>query len=205
MDWDRSQLHRNKGHLHGLESHRRDHSGSVAEYKVVFTDSVHVLMSTAAQQSVPIAVATDQRSFQSCSSGVLTASRDMLYQLFGVGALAHRGLPPVRRFEREVPLAFPAPHHSAREGCPGHCGTLFYGTDFEQINDLSRVFARCSVPSIKAPQGSILGSGFWYVQTLCVFWEWPNLHFNASGGENGHSLMRACVGKPEASVSCHVV
>ena len=60
----------------------------------------------------------------------------MLYQLFGVGALAHRGLPPVRGFVREVPLAFPAPHHSAREGCPGHCGTLFYGTDFEQINDL---------------------------------------------------------------------
>ena len=68
--------------------------GSVADYKVVFTDSAHVLMSTVAQQSVPIAVATDQRSFQSYSSGVLTASRDMLYQLFGVGALAHRGLPP---------------------------------------------------------------------------------------------------------------
>ena len=57
----------------------------------------------------------------------------MLYQLFGVGAPAHRWLPPVRGFVREVPLAFPAPHHSAREGCPGHCGTLFYGTDFEQI------------------------------------------------------------------------
>ena len=68
--------------------------GSVAEYKVVFTDSAHVLMSTVAQHSVPITVATDQRSFQSHSSGVLTASRDMLYQLFGVGALAHRGLPP---------------------------------------------------------------------------------------------------------------
>ena len=51
----------------------------------------------------------------------------MLHQLFGVGALAHRGLPPVRGFVREVPQAFPAPHHSAREGCPGHCGTLFYG------------------------------------------------------------------------------
>ena len=37
---------------------------------------------------------------------------------------------------REVPLAFPAPHHSAREGCPGHCGTLFYGTDFEHIDVL---------------------------------------------------------------------
>ena len=32
------------------------------------------------------------------------------YQLFGVGALAHRGLPRVRGFVREVPLAFPAPH-----------------------------------------------------------------------------------------------
>ena len=47
-----------------------------------------------------------------------------LYQLFGVGALAHRGLPHVRGFVRDVPLAFPAPHHSAREGCPGHCDTL---------------------------------------------------------------------------------
>ena len=31
-------------------------------------------------------------------------------QLFGVAALAHRGLPPCRGFVREVPLAFPAPH-----------------------------------------------------------------------------------------------
>ena len=45
-------------------------------------------------------------------------------QLFGVGALAHRGLPTVRVFVREVPLAFSAPHYSAREGCPGHCDTL---------------------------------------------------------------------------------
>ena len=45
-------------------------------------------------------------------------------QLFGVGALAHRGLPPVRGFVREVPLAFPALHLSAREGCPCHCDTL---------------------------------------------------------------------------------
>ena len=75
--------------------------GSVAEYKVVFTDSAHVLMSTVAQQSVPIAVATDHRSY---SSGVLTASRDMLYQLFGVGALAHRGLLPLfGGFVRDVP------------------------------------------------------------------------------------------------------
>ena len=48
----------------------------------------------------------------------------MLYQLFGVGALAHRGLLSVWGFVQEVPLAFPAPHHSAREGSPGHCGTL---------------------------------------------------------------------------------
>ena len=32
------------------------------------------------------------------------------------------GSPPVRGFVRDVPLAFPALHHSAREGCPGHCG-----------------------------------------------------------------------------------
>ena len=58
----------------------------------------------------------------------------MLYQLFGVGALAHRGLlSSFGVFVRVVPLAFPALHHSAREGCPGHCDTLFYGTDFEQI------------------------------------------------------------------------
>ena len=48
----------------------------------------------------------------------------MLYQLFGVGALAHRGLLPRSGFVREVPLAFPAPHYSAREGCLGHCDTL---------------------------------------------------------------------------------
>ena len=48
----------------------------------------------------------------------------MIYQLFGVGALAHRGLPPVRGLVWKVSLAFPAPHPSAREGCPGHCGTL---------------------------------------------------------------------------------
>ena len=47
-----------------------------------------------------------------------------LYQLFGAGALAHRGLPSVRGFVLDLPLAFPAPHHSAREGCPGHCDTL---------------------------------------------------------------------------------
>ena len=45
-------------------------------------------------------------------------------QLFGVGALAHHGLLPVRGFVREVPLAFTALHLSAREGCAGHCGTL---------------------------------------------------------------------------------
>ena len=48
-------------------------------------------------------------------------------QLFGVGALVHRGLHPVRGLVREVPLAFPALHHSAREGCPGHCDTPFTG------------------------------------------------------------------------------
>ena len=47
-----------------------------------------------------------------------------LYKLFGVGALAHRGLPPGGGFVRDVPLAFPAPHTSAREGCPGHFDTL---------------------------------------------------------------------------------
>ena len=36
--------------------------------------------------------------------------RHCFYQLFGVAALAPRGLPPCRGFVREVPLAFPAPH-----------------------------------------------------------------------------------------------
>ena len=40
--------------------------GSVAEYKVVFADSVHVLMLTVAQQSVPIAVATDRAITSPC-------------------------------------------------------------------------------------------------------------------------------------------
>ena len=82
------------------------------------------LMSTVAQQSVPIAVATDQRSFQSYSSGVLTASRDMLYQLFGVGALAHRGLLPCSGVCAGCATGFPRTAPSAREGCPGHCDTL---------------------------------------------------------------------------------
>ena len=61
-----------------------------------------------------------------------TAARDFyveinLYQLFGVGALAHRGLSPVRGLVRAKPLAYPALHLSAREGCPGHCDNLFTG------------------------------------------------------------------------------
>ena len=43
---------------------------------------------------------------------------------------------PRQRFVWEVPLAFPAPHYSARESCPGHCGTLCYGTDLELIDVL---------------------------------------------------------------------
>ena len=43
---------------------------------------------------------------------------------------------PFGGFVREVPLAFTAPHYSALEGCPGHCGTLFCGTDFLQIDVL---------------------------------------------------------------------
>ena len=50
-----------------------------------------------------------------------------LYQLFGVGALAHRGLSPVRGLVRAKPLAYPALHLSAREGCPGHCDTMSTG------------------------------------------------------------------------------
>ena len=58
-----------------------------------------------------------------------------LYQLFGVGALAHRGLPPSRSGVcAGSATGFPRTAYSAREGCPGHCGTLFYETDFQQIS-----------------------------------------------------------------------
>ena len=56
---------------------------------------------------------------------------NVLDQLFGVGALAHRGLLPVRGFVREKPLAFPALHLSAREGCPGRCVTLFCASSWK--------------------------------------------------------------------------
>ena len=45
-------------------------------------------------------------------------------QLFGVGALAHRRLPPRSGVCAGMPLALLALHFSAREGCPGHCDTL---------------------------------------------------------------------------------
>ena len=70
-----------------------------------------------------------------------------------VGALAHRGLLSVRGFVRELPLAFPAPHHSAREGCPGHCGTLFYGTDVEH---LERYRGQCTARSSEKIPPSVL-------------------------------------------------
>ena len=65
-------------------------------------------------------------NFKTCSlvSTKIFYVKINLYKLFGVGALAHRGLPPGGGFVRDVPLAFPAPHPSAREGCPGHCDTL---------------------------------------------------------------------------------
>merc|ERR1712135_52248 len=48
--------------------------GSVTGYKDVSTDSEQALMSAVAQQPVSIAIGADQSSFQSYSSGVLTAS-----------------------------------------------------------------------------------------------------------------------------------
>merc|ERR1711955_66093 len=47
---------------------------SVTGYKDVSTDSEQALMSAVAQQPVSIAIEADQSSFQSYSSGVLTAS-----------------------------------------------------------------------------------------------------------------------------------
>ena len=64
---------------------------------------------------------------------ILSSSKTTLFPSSEKEPLRIVGSFPVRGFVREVPLAFPAPHHSAREGCPGHCGTLFYGTDFEHL------------------------------------------------------------------------
>ena len=55
-------------------------------------------------------------------------------QLFGVAALAHRGLPPCRGSVREVPLAFPAPHPHAF----GLWASLRY---LVQVDRLRTVFA----------------------------------------------------------------
>merc|ERR1712243_340084 len=48
--------------------------GSVTGYKDVSTDSEQALMSAVAQQPVSIDIEADQSSFQSYSSGMLTAS-----------------------------------------------------------------------------------------------------------------------------------
>ena len=54
---------------------------------------------------------------------------DNLDQLFGVGALAHRGLPPVWGLCGRA-FGFPRTAPSAREGCLGHCDTLTGWTFF---------------------------------------------------------------------------
>ena len=64
---------------------------------------------------------------------LLRVHRGNIYQLFGVGTLAHRGLLPFRGFVREVPLALLALHLSAREGCPVHCDTLTGGTFYYHL------------------------------------------------------------------------
>ena len=46
-----------------------------------------------------------------------------LYQLFGVGALAHRGLLPCPGVCAGCATGFPRTAPSASEGCPGHCDT----------------------------------------------------------------------------------
>ena len=46
-----------------------------------------------------------------------------LYRLFGVGALAHRGLPPLLGVCAGCATGFPRTAPSAREGCPGYCDT----------------------------------------------------------------------------------
>ena len=79
---------------------------------------------------------------------LLRVHRSNIYQLFGVGALAHRRLRPFRGFVREVPLALLALHLSAREGCPGHCDTLTGWTFFYQLaarisNGINSWFLAC--------------------------------------------------------------
>merc|ERR1712243_144765 len=68
------QLHRKKGHLQGFELHCRTLPGKCHGIQDVSTDSEQALMSAVAQQPVSIAIEADQSSFQSYSSGVLTAS-----------------------------------------------------------------------------------------------------------------------------------
>ena len=87
-------LHHNQGHLAMASSRTVDRPGQCCGLQGRVHRQRACFNVDSGTASVPITVATDQRSFQSHSSGVLTASRDMLYQLFGVGALAHRGLPP---------------------------------------------------------------------------------------------------------------
>ena len=70
----------------------------------------------------------------------------------------------------------------------------------------SRVFAGCFflVSHIKAPQGSIPGSGCWYVWTLGVFWGWSKLLFQYVGAENLQEKLECtehadCVAEPFAA------
>ena len=54
-------------------------------------------------------------------------------QLFGVGALAHRGPSPIGGLCGKCHPLSPHRTNLPREGCPGYCDTLFYGTDFQQL------------------------------------------------------------------------
>ena len=54
---------------------------------------------------------------------------------------------------------------------PNFCG----GPARHLVRPVSSHDASSRFSPIKAPQGSILGSGFWYVRTLGVFWVWSKL------------------------------
>ena len=83
------------------------------------------------------------------------SSRQHPDQLFGVGALAHRGLLNSGVCAGK-PLALLALHLSAREGCPGHCDTLTGGTLF--IPDGSEKFPMVSTFGFSVAERCVLGN-----------------------------------------------
>ena len=64
------------------------------------------------------------------------------------------------------------------------------------VRPVSSLGASSRFTPMKALQGSILGSGFWYVRTLGVFWGWPKLLFLMRLAENLQEKLE-CIGLGE--------